>query len=219
MAFSLIRADSRQWLEQADGTAADADRAVAALRGDYERWSRWGLGVLAFAGFTIGVIFTVGMIVAVAEFGGPPMIIDMTVVALGFAVTVASIFLLVRLWQTGRALTHAAARWMRVPYRNGARQRRATGWVTSRTINFEAPVLLRITTATLAFLLAIAAIAIAVRDIVESAFGSFGFMAAVVGVAALLCGLGQSGGIMRLVSGASEADPLWARIRASMTRD
>jgi hypothetical protein len=42
--------------------------------------------------------------------------------------------------------------------------------------------------------------------------------AAVVGVIALVAGVGQVGGVMHLVSGLSEADPLWVRIRSAFVR-
>ncbi|MGZ0711555.1 hypothetical protein ACWPKO_24815 (plasmid) [Coraliomargarita sp. W4R53] len=217
MAFSLIREDSRPWFERGD--VADSTRAVKLLRDDYERWSRLGMGLVGFVGIMAGGFIAVGMIFAIVELGGPLAIIDVVVTVLGLVVLAASAYLLVRLWQTGRTLTTAAARWMRAPYVNGARQRAAAGWMTARTINLEPRVLTRIVTATLALLLAIAGVSVAIRDIIDGAFIDMSAVALMIGVVSLLCGLGQLGGVMRLVSGASEADPLWVRIRSAMMRD
>ena len=60
--------------------------------------------------------------------------------------------------------------------------------------------------------LAIGGIALAVRDF-GTAVTPFSSAVAVVGVISAISGVGQLGGVMRIVSGAAAQDPLWARIR------
>jgi hypothetical protein len=226
MAFALILPSSRSWL---DGSATDADadaradadearRVAVLLRRDYERWSRWALGLGAFAATVVGVFVTGGMLGAIADLGGAVAAVDVVVIVSAVAIALAGGFLLVRLWLTGRALAAAAAAWLRVPYRTGAAVRRGGGWVLARTVNFDPPIFARLTTATLAFLLAIAGVALMIRDIAGGSFGALSATAGLVGLIALVCGIGQTGGVMRIVSGMSEADPLWTRIRSVFLR-
>ncbi|WP_395244122.1 hypothetical protein ACGGZK_18670 [Agromyces sp. MMS24-K17] len=85
----------------------------------------------------------------------------------------------------------------------------------ARTVNFEPPIFARLVTAALAFLCSVSGIAILVRDLVEGAFGGFSAAAGLIGLLALACGVGQAGGVIRIVSGVSEGDPLWARLRSA----
>jgi hypothetical protein len=221
MAFAFVLPSSRPWIgDAATGEdAAEATRIAVLLRKDYERWSRWTLGLGAFAAAALGVFVTGGMLDAIAALGGAMTAIDVVVVVIAVAVALAGIVILVRLWRTGRQLTGAAAAWLRVPYRSGAARRRAGGWVLARTVNFDPPIFARLTTATLAFLLAIAGIALLVRDVAGGAFGALSATSAVIGLLALVCAIGQTGGVIRIVSGVSEGDPLWTRIRSALSRD
>ena len=220
MTFFLIRPASRPYIAEAgadDARLVDADRVAAALRADYERWSRWGLGILGFVLTTVGAFVAVGLIETVRILGGTPVGIDLVVIVGASLVALAGIALLAMLWWTGRRLLAASTWWIRLPYIRGGRQRRAGGWLQARTVNFEPRVFARIITATLALLIAVGGIALFVRDLNEGVT-SMTTAAAVIGAVGALSGLGQIGGIMRLVSGISESDPLWVRIRSELRR-
>jgi hypothetical protein len=82
-------------------------------------------------------------------------------------------------------------------------------------VNFEPRVFVRIVTATLALLIAVGGIALFVRDLIEGPT-SMTAAAATVGIVGAVSGIGQIGGVMRIVSGLSERDPLWVRIRSGV---
>jgi len=73
VAFSFVLPESEPWLARAgsaDAVPSDATPAVTALRKDYERWSRWGMGVLAYALTVIGVFMTLVMTEALLAWTG-----------------------------------------------------------------------------------------------------------------------------------------------------
>lgn len=220
MAFALILPASRAWIDVPSGekAVAEADRVAVLLRADYERWSRWSLGLACFAGAALGVFVIGGMLDAIAALGGAVAPVDVVVIAIAAAVALAGAVGLVQLWQTGRTLTRAATEWLRLPYRQGGRTRRGGGWVLARTTNFDPPIFARLMTATLAFLLAIGGVALALRDLAAGSFVGLSATAGVVGIMALMCALGQAGGVVRIVSGVSEGDPLWHRLRSAFVR-
>ncbi|MCK2022864.1 hypothetical protein KZC52_08030 [Microbacterium sp. kSW2-24] len=218
MPFALILPASRPLIAETgsdDARPVEADRAAAALRADFERWSRWGLGILGFALAAGGSFVAVGLIETVRMLGGTPVGSDLVTIVVAVIVTLAGVALLVLLWWSGRRLLSAATWWMRLPYTRGGRQRRAGGWLQARTVNFEPRVFVRIVTATLALLIAVGGIALFVRDLIEGS-SELTAAAGVVGVIAALAGIGQIGGVMRIVSGLSERDPLWVRIRSGV---
>lgn len=218
MPFALILPASRPLIAEAgsdDARPVEADRAAAALRADFERWSRWGLGILGFALAAGGAFVAVGLIETVRMLGGTPAGSDLVAIVVAVVVALAGVALLVLLWWSGRRLLSAATWWMRLPYTRGGRQRRAGGWLQARTVNFEPRVFARIVTATLALLIAVGGIALFVRDLIEGP-SELTVAAGVVGVIAALAGIGQIGGVMRIVSGLSERDPLWVRIRSGV---
>ncbi|UPL14639.1 hypothetical protein [Microbacterium galbinum] len=218
MPFALILPASRPLIAEAgsdDARPVEADRAAAALRADFERWSRWGLGILGFALAAGGAFVAVGLIETVRMLGGTPAGSDLVAIVVAVVVALAGVALLVLLWWSGRRLLSAAAWWMRLPYTRGGRQRRAGGWLQARTVNFEPRVFARIVTATLALLIAVGGIALFVRDLIEGPT-SMTAAAATVGIVGAVSGIGQIGGVMRIVSGLSERDPLWVRIRSGV---
>lgn len=220
MPFALILPASRPLIAEAgsdDARPVEADRAGAALRADFERWSRWGLGILGFALAAGGAFVAVGLIETVRMLGGTPAGIDLVAIVLALVVALAGVVLLVLLWWSGRRLLSAATWWMRLPYTRGGRQRRAGGWLQARTVNFEPRVFVRIVTATLALLIAVGGISLFVRDLIEGTT-SMTAAAATVGIVGAVSGIGQIGGVMRIVSGLSERDPLWVRIRSGFVR-
>ncbi len=145
--------------------------------------------------------------------GGFPMGLDLAICLVATAAALGGIELLIRLWWTGRRLVTAAAWWLRLPYENGGRSRRHGGWLHARTINFEPPIFARLVTATLSCLIAIGTAALVVRDL-NVGITSLTAAAAVVAVISGLSRLGQAGGVMRLVAGVSEGDPLRERVRS-----
>lgn len=220
MPFALILPASRPLIAEAGSDEArpvEADRAATALRADFERWSRWGLGILGFALAGGGAFVAAGLIGTVWILGGTPTGVDLVAIVVSALVALAGIVLLVLLWWSGRRLLSAATWWLRLPYVRGGRQRRAGGWLQARTVNFEPRVFVRILSATLALLIAVGGIALFVRDLIDGAT-SMTAAAATIGVVAALAGLGQIGGVMRLVSGLSERDPLWVRLRSPFVR-
>lgn len=218
MPFALILPASRPLIAEAgsdDVRPVEADRAAAALRADFERWSRWGLGILGFALAAGGAFVAVGLIETVRMLGGTPVGSDLVAIVVAVVVALAGVALLVLLWWSGRRLLSAATWWMRLPYTRGGRQRRAGGWLQARTVNFEPRVFARIVTATLALLIAVGGISLFVRDLIEGPT-SMTAAAATVGIVGAVSGIGQIGGVMRIVSGLSERDPLWVRIRSGV---
>lgn len=215
MAFAMIGERARAHLALPDETSAvlSADSTVAVLRADYERWSRWLMGLAAYALAVVGSFGAVGMIVTMLRPGMRVSVVDVVVVIIALAVAAAGVWLLVRLWLSGRRMLRAATAWMRLPYIRGARARSTRGWVLARTTNFEPRIFIRLVTVSLALLMAVSGIALFFRGVVEG-FDVSSVAALVVGLISLASGLGQAGGVMRLVSGMSEADPLWVRLRS-----
>lgn len=217
MAFAFILPSSREHLVT-DGSPrvrpVDADRAATALRADFERWSRWGVGLLGFVLAALGLLVALGMVGTIAMLGGVPGALDVVVVVVAAALAAAGIAVLVALWRSGRRMLRAASWWLRFPYTHGGRQRRPAGWVQARSVNVEPKVFTRIATASLALLLGVAGVSLVIRDLVTgwtsmtAAFGA-------IGVLALIVGCVQLGGVLRLVSALSEGDPLWVRIRSA----
>ncbi|MFK3676819.1 hypothetical protein ACI2IP_03775 [Microbacterium sp. NPDC090218] len=216
--FAWIRPESRSFIDAArteDARGVDAERAAAALRSDFERWSRWAFGILGFVLAIGGVFVAVGMIETVRMLGGRPAPLDLAVIAISAVIGLGGGALLAALWWSGRRLLSAATWWLRRPYTAGGQQRRAGGWLQARAVNFEPRVFARILTAALALLIAVGAIALAIRDL-NGQVTAMTAASAAVGAIALAAGVGQIGGVMRLVSGIAESDPLWVRIRSAL---
>ncbi|MCZ4068274.1 hypothetical protein O1W71_11385 [Microbacterium sp. H37-C3] len=221
MAFAFIQAASRPFLETgeagepaASAGPSEADRAVAVLRADYERWSRWALGIVGFIAAAGGVFFAGGLVATVVAMG---VVTPDTVIAIAISagVALAGAALLVALWRSGRALTRAASYWLRAPYVNGQRAPRAAGWVQARTVNLEPRILVRLLTVALALLVAVGGVAVFIRDL-GAGVSIFTVPALLVGICGALSGIGQSGGVLRIVNGLSAGDPLWSWLTRSV---
>lgn len=217
--FVFIRLESRQWLESArteGASPAFAGRAATALRADYERWARWALGVVAYLLAVVGALL-VGGAIHVAQASGTVTAVETLLGASGLILGAIGTFLLIRLWVTGRQLTAATSWWLRLPYVTGVRQRRAGGWLDARTVNFEPRIFVRLMTCSVTFLLGISGWAVVGRDVANGLTGlSLAFL--LLGVLSVSCLLGQAGGVVRVVSGLAEGDPLWVRLRDLMRR-
>lgn len=220
MAFALIRTASRPLLSAGDDGAhgvaaspAEADHAAAVLRADYERWSRWALGVVGFVLTVAGGFVAAGLAATIAALGRATAA-DVIVTVLAGLVALAGAALLVALWRSGRALATAASHWLRAPYAGGRRTPRAIGWVQARTVSFEPRIFVRLCTATLALLVGVGGTALFAYDL--GGGGSLMTIStALVGVTGALSGLGQFGGVLRIVNGVSARDPLWSRLSGS----
>lgn len=220
MPFAFVLPASREYIDATgapDSRPVDADRGAALLRSDYERWSRWGLGLLAFLLAGLGLFVALGMIGTIAMLGGVPGVLDVVIIVVAAALAAAGVAVLVALSRSGRRILRAASSRLRSPYTHGGRQRRPAGWIRARSVNFEPRVFARITTASLALLLGIAGVSLVIRDIVAG-WTSVSAAVGAVGLLALISGCGQLGGVLRLVSALSEGDPLWARIRSGFRR-
>jgi hypothetical protein len=221
MGFRQISPASRVWLESAgsaDARASDADRAVAVLRGDYERWSRLGMGVLAFI-VTAAALF-IGS--AAWSFLLGPWLRDAATIVTAIVAPLVAAAGAVMLWQlhrSGRRLASAAAWWMRLPYRSGGRSRPARGYVLARTIYLEPALLTRSLTMGCTLLMCILGVAGFVRGIVTADQQvSVTVALCTLSLISAACFCGQLGGLARIGAGASEADPIWARTRDSFRR-
>lgn len=222
MAFALIQTASRPLLDgdasasASSASSAEADRAVATLRADYERWSRWALGVAAFVATAGGLFVAAGLAATMAalDLVTPA---DVAVVIAAALLGLAGAALLIALWRSGRALSRGVSSWLRAPYANGSRAPRGGGWVQARTVNLEPRILVRLITATLALLIAVGGVALFARDI-AAGFSLMTVPALLVGLAASLSGIGQIGGVLRIVGGMSARDPLWSRLSGAARR-
>lgn len=221
MAFALIRPDSRPLIAAAESEyfrTADALRAVATLRSDFERWSRWAVGIAGFGLAVAGSFVTVGLLETVRLLGGSLAGVDLVLIVVAGVIALVGITVLLRLWWTGRQLLQATFRWTRSQAVRGVDvQRGVGGWLQARTVNLEPRVLVRLVSGTLALLIGVGAVALVIRDLLEGVT-SFTVAAGVVGAIALSCGVGQTGGVMRIVSALAEADPLWTTIRSGIAR-
>lgn len=216
----LIQTASRPLIDamrEAATSSANSDGAAEQLRADLERWSRWALGIAAYLLSVTGGFVGFGMIEAIRALGGTPQPVDVVVVLGAVVLFLSGTITLAALWWTGRRLGTAAARWLRSPYSSGGRQRRAGGWLAARTVNFEPRIFARIITGTIAILVGLAGLALLIRDLSAGTTALTG-AAAAVAVISLASGIGQLGGVLRLVAALGNADPLWWRIRSAFTR-
>ena len=213
--FKFIREESLPLIAaaQAGETPHGWDRAAADLRKDYERWSRLGLGVIAWFGSTIGIMIlgVPAMAFATGDIGS-----GIIGAVLGLMFAAPALYVLFKLWSSGGKLSRAAAIWLKAPYEMGLRRPAASGWLEARVVNYEPPMLARIFTAAFAFLAATMGIVAGIvgpegERLVATFFG-------VVGLVSAACMCGQIGGLMNIVNGLAVRDPVWMRIRSALTR-
>jgi hypothetical protein len=197
-----------------------ADAAAAALRADYERWSRLACGVLSFVGAVLGLVFAGAMVDMLVRYARTPsdVVLASGMAVIGAAAAVTGIVVLFRLWRTGRALSRAAVVWLRVPYLLGVRDRKATGWLAPRVVDDGARVFARIACCSISLLVAVFGLSIVFYP------GWSGMIAtpvacALAGVVAAACLVGQAGGVATIVRGIRERDPRWMRSLAVPTRE
>ena len=216
MSFHFILPESHPCLTTPadEGNARQAVDPRRQLRRDYDRFSRILVGALALLILTpFGLVATLGVPLTAGRMTG----IDIVMAVIGAVALAAGLWLLFMLHRSGRRILTALSWWNREPYRTGTATRTAGGWVRARSVNFEPPILLRIVTSSLVGLLGIFGLsAIAFPGSAQNP----GFAAVLIawGVVCVLTAVGQMGGVMHLVSGIAEQDPLWVRIRDAFRR-
>lgn len=216
MAFQFVQPASLPLIAAAEAgeTKTGWDLAARTLRADYERWSRWGMGWAAYAMTIIGILVTVtgiaGLLAGDNSAGDRVAVLALSVI---FAAPMGGGgYLLWRLHRSGRALSRAAARWLRYPYEIGVRRPTLRGWYEPRLVNYEPAFLARIINSALAALMGISGITAALwgptSDLpgIDVAFGA-------VGVVSVCCAAGQFGGIQRIVNALAMRDPIWRFLR------
>jgi len=219
--FRLIgdRAQAHLSMPDDSSSAAGADSIVAVLRSDYERWTRWLVGIIAYMIAVIGILFSVALMAFLVQSEGPALerMVGVVTVVIALGMTIGGAWVLAKLWLSGRRMLRTAVAWMRLPYTRGVRARTASGWLSARTTNLEPRIFARILTSSLSLLVAISGIAVFIRDVVTGEIaGDMGYLAVamlLIGLVSLAAGLAQLGGVMRLVSGVAEGDPLWVFLR------
>jgi hypothetical protein len=208
---------SQEWVEAAESESGDSTDAVWAsqlLRDDLTRWSRWWLGLGAFvvAFFSAGTAGSIGMALLVDRPRDPGVVVVAAAILVVAAVILAiCAVVLWRLHRSGRRLSRALRWWLGL--RAGALPDQGfAGWIAPRAVLFEPVVFVRVLTASLAGLIGLFGLSMIGysvtdgRQIVLLALILWGLLGAA-------CCVGQFGGVMRLVSGLADADPLWNRIR------
>lgn len=206
MAFAFISEPARVRLTE--GTASAGGRAAfEVLRRDYQRWSRWGMGMAAYLLALGGSFIAVGFGGALLAPGVPAGPADLVVVVLAAAVAGVGVWLLVRLARSGATVLRAASAAMR----SDAGRPRARGWLEARTVNFDPPIFVRIVSATLALMIGIAGVALFIHGVTVGV-DAMSAAALAIGMLSLAAGAGQAGGVMHLVAALAHRDPLWLRL-------
>ncbi|MFE6997406.1 hypothetical protein ACFVAE_15680 [Microbacterium sp. NPDC057659] len=215
MSFHFVLPDSRPLLAgPTDGDGRTPGDPIRQLRRDYDRMSRVGMGALAILALVpFGLVATIG----VPLMGGRLTPFDIAMAVIGAIALIVGVWILIRLHRSGRRILVALSRLLREPYRSGALPRTAAGWVNARTVNFEPPVLTRIITSSLLGLTGLIGLGIIAYPGFSQAPSLYTTLV-LWGAACFLTAAGQMGGVMHLVSGVAEQDPLWVRIRDSLRR-
>lgn len=201
-----------EWVEAAEseaGQPADAVWASQLLSADLMRWSRWWLGLGAFvvAFFAAGTAGTLGMALVVES---PSYLIALAALLVVAVITLAvCAVVLWRLHRSGRRLARALRWWLAL--RAGAVPNQGiAGWIAPRAVLFKPVVFVRVLTATLSGLIGIFGLSMIGYSVMEEAMLLLATL--LWGVLGTACCLGQLGGVMRLVSGLADADPLWSTV-------
>ena len=219
MPLELIRSETMPLLDRdpENAGAGDAQRSAATVRTDYERLSRWGLGLGAGVAVELGIFVLAGMVDAVGAVGAVSQL-DVMVMLVAVLLAVGGGAVLMALWASGRRLSRSAQRWLRRSHEASGLPRTAVGWLGARIVNIELRVFLRIATASLAVLTGIGGVALFGRDLADGGLTALSVGALVMGLVALAAGCGQMGGVLRHVTGLAAADPVWAALRGADRR-
>lgn len=214
MAF-WITDKAQEWVEAAEAERGDSTDAVWAsqlLSDDLMRWSRWWLGLAGFAIAFVaaGTAGSVGMMLFIEPPTGGDVVAAVIVVVLAVVVLGAAAWTLWRLHRSGRRLARSLRWWLAL--RAGAVPHQGfAGWVAPRAVLFNPSVFVRVLTATLAGLVGIFGLSMIGYALSENVV--LLISATLWGVLGTACCIGQLGGVMRLVAGLGDTDPMWSRIR------
>ncbi|MEE2815163.1 MAG: hypothetical protein VYC96_05765 [Actinomycetota bacterium] len=220
MAFHLIRAESRPYLSpepEAAGERSRAQRAVEVLGADYLRWSRIGLGLLAFVGSVVGASGSSAVIDAFSGDRSPVVSAFAGVTGLALlAVLGLSLWMLIALGLSGRRLVRSLAAWLAGPYRAGRLAASWAGWLHTRLLMFRPGAFVRIAAASCAALFGAYATyaffetvaAPSANLVMYGLWAIIGFVSSVV----------LFSGSIRLISGRAEADRVWRTVRDTALR-
>ncbi|GGR50639.1 hypothetical protein J2S40_000399 [Nocardioides luteus] len=215
MAF-WITSRSQEWVAAAeadDGHFTDAVWASELLKEDLLRWSRWWLGlaafVLAFAAVPFAGLLPM-MLIVEAPSGGGEVLMVLAVTAIAVLVLAAAAVVLWLLHRSGRRLARSLRWWLAVRA-GGSPAQGVAGWLAPRAVLFEAEVFVRVLTASLAGLVGIFGLSLIGFSIAQNP--TMIVASALWGVLGTACCIGQTGGVMRLVAGLGDADPVWNRMR------
>ena len=214
MAF-WITDRAEEWVEAAEsetGHSSDAVWASKLRSDDLMRWSRWWLGLAAFAVAFVAAA-TVGSLVMMllidAPGGAGEVVVVLAASAVALLVLVATTVVLWRLHRSGRRLARSLRWWLGL--RAGAVPDQGfAGWVAPRAALFNPAVFVRVLTATLSGLVGIFGFSMIGYSVTENAV--LLISAVLWGLLGTTCCLGQLGGVIRLVAGLGDADPVWNRI-------
>lgn len=211
-----IRHGSRQWVDAAESATVhrtDITEASELLSNDLMRWSRWWLGLGAFS---LGVVASaaagsVGMMLLIdAPSGNAGMLVAVVVLTVAIAAVVTVTFLLWCLHRSGLRLARALRWWL--TQGSGAIPKQAySGWIAPRAALFDPAVLVRVLTSTLSGLVGVFGFSLFAHSLAEDPVLLITSM--LWGLLGTACCVGQMGGVIRLVNGLAEADPLWSSIR------
>lgn len=206
---------TRDWVEAAEsetGHSSDAPWASQLLSDDLLRWSRWGVGVIAFGAAFIAsaVAGPLVMMLAVDLPRDTTAVTEMiAVLAVAAVVLVICVVVLWRLHRSGRRLGRALGWWL-ILRATGTHQGFAD-WVAPRAVLFKPTVFARVISSTVSGLVGIFGFSMIGYSITEDATLLLASVAwGVLGTASCF---GQFGGILRLINGLGSADPVWNRIR------
>ncbi|TCC17905.1 hypothetical protein [Kribbella sindirgiensis] len=206
---------SAEWVAGAEsetGQSSDAVWASQLLSDDLMRWSRWWLGLGAFvvAFFAAGTAGTLGMLLVLdGSDDEGPVVVVVGILVVAVATLAGCGVVLWRLHRSGRRLARALRWWLglravAVPSRGFA------GWLAPRAVLFKPVVFVRVLTATLSGLIGIFGLSMIGYSLTQEAML---LLASILwGLLGTACCVGQLGGVMRLVCGLADDDPLWSTV-------
>jgi hypothetical protein len=141
---------------------------------------------------------------------GGEVIVVLAIALVALVALAAAAVVLWRLHRSGRRLARSLRWWLGL--RAGAVPDQGfAGWVAPRAALFNPAVFVRVLTATLAGLVGIFGFSMIGYSATENAV--LLISAVLWGVLGTACCIGQLGGVIRLVAGLGEADPMWSRVR------
>lgn len=217
MAF-WITDKAKEWVEAAEsesGHSTDAVWASKLLSDDLMRWSRWWLGLAAFAVAFVAAA-TAGSLVMMlfidAPGGAGEVVVVLAIAVAALVVLAVAAVVLWRMHRSGRRLARSL-RWWLALRADAVPNQGFAGWVAPRAALFNPAVFVRVLTATLSGLVGIFGFSMIGYSVTENAV--LLISAVLWGVLGTACCIGQLGGVMRLVAGLGDADPVWSRIQRS----